>query len=439
MKGQTIIELKDVKTGKIEKYVDNNMMTNAIAEMFKTRGLVATTGLDRNNLMKQTLGGIVLFDKVLEESVNTLQPPSDVNMVGNASMDVTSSDSVTEMGSYNSNESGWQNDGSFVAVYDFGTSQANGTIACVCLTSDVGGYVGYGNTTSNVSKSTTKSLRAYQGAQNNYLMIDYRIIFADYANSVVYTVKNSQFSDNSDDYLMKTKKLKIQKRKVPLSKVNLRGTMTSWVLVNETEVTIPDAFVVSQTRDVNLIPCDDGIYIVPSFTTYGEQQTWSSGETIHIVKIDKDLSVTDIPVTNTVGRAISRPQFYFNSGYMIATTTGEYNPSLPWYRFNLSDSSSVDMPSTLVNLTTVDYFANGRVWKGNKVVNVPEATVTACNGSSVSLSTFVYDGAPLMVAEMSGNLRAYNVSLYLASINNLEQAVVKTAEKTMKISYRIMF
>ncbi len=441
MKGQTIIELTDVKSGKKEKYVDNNMITNALSEILKTRGFIANAGVDQNNLIKTLLGGIVLFDDVLTESVNTLQPPTSVNMVGNAAMDVTSSDAVTEMGSFNENESGWQADNSYVAVYDFNTSQANGDIACVCLTSDVGGYIGYGNKTSGETKATRKSIYAYSGTQNGYTLLDgYKCCFADYNNSKVDVIPSEQITDtSSENYCLKTKKLKLETRKIPLKEVSIRGTKTSWVKASEREVTLPDEFCQSQTRGINVVECEDKLYLFHNFTLYGQPQTWSSGGIIYAVEIDRSYNVTLITLTNTVGADISRPKFFVNSGYVIVQSWGEYDPTNIWYRFAISDSSSIDLPTPIIDITRIEYNANGRLFSGNVVLNVIEGETAYTNASVIGVSDIPGQviGSPLSMRQGSYECNILNTALYLASINNLETPVTKTASKTMKITYRI--
>lgn len=441
MKGQTIIELKDVKTGKIERHVDNNMMTNALSEILKTRGFIANNdGLDQNNLLKNLLGGIVLFDGALEESADTLQPPSSVNMVGNASMDIVSSDDVTEMGSYNSNESGWQADGSFVAVYDFNTSQANGTIACVCLTSDVGGYIGYGNKTSGQYKSTRKNLDAYSGTQNNYLLSGYNCYFADYTNSKVDVIPSEQINNNSsENYCLRTKKLKFETRKIPLKEVNLRGTKTGWVKVSEREVTLPDAFCSNPSRYIDVVEAEGKIYLFHNYISYGQTQQWESGTDIYAVEIDSSYNVRLITLTNTSGVTINRPKFYVHSGHVIVEQWGEYSYTDTWYRFAIADSSSIDLPTPAFDITRVGYASNGRVYSGNVVLNVVEgeSAYTNMNLSTASDGVASVNGSPLSIRRGTNDLNIINIALYLASINNLENPVVKTAEKTMKITYRI--
>ena len=150
IKGKTTFELTDVNTGEVEVIEDSNMITNGLQEFLRTYGyfgcdILNNDTMRNNSLWVNLLGGLFLFDSRLEENVNNTFMPAGVKMIGNGSKDVSNSGAVTELGSYNTTESGLQSDGSIKLVYEFNTAQANGTIACACLTSKIGGYIGMGN------------------------------------------------------------------------------------------------------------------------------------------------------------------------------------------------------------------------------------------------------------------------------------------------------
>ena len=81
LKGKTIIELTDVNTGEKEVIEENNMVTNAINDLFNTfpnllnaysiyrGGMFEGYGnsLDFIRLYEFLLGGILLFDSQIEE------------------------------------------------------------------------------------------------------------------------------------------------------------------------------------------------------------------------------------------------------------------------------------------------------------------------------------------------------------------------------------
>lgn len=437
MKGQTIIELKDVNTGKIERYIDNNMMTEAIEDIFKTRGLMVRNSFTQTNLVKACLGGILLFDDELIENTSNVFPPTDVNMVGNAAMDIVSTDSVIEMGSYNSNESGWQQDGSFLAVYDFLTSQANGTIACVCLTSDLGGYIGFGNGISNARKSTARNIYGYGGAYDtNYGMSGYSVARVDYTNSTVDLIPVSNTTSSSADYFGKTKKLKIEKYKIPLSKINLQTTPTSFKKVSEVEVDLPgDVTLGSECRVT--VDDDGNIYLYP--ISVG---TWATSQTYNFVKVSNQNVASKVSLINTTGVNINLNltwYFVFSGNYVCLLHESIRNV----YRFNMLDSSSIEIQNvdtTYLNGSNIALNKGGYVFFATKVLNIEEGWIRYHNGTGESGVYFNASGHPLITSKRQvGQVMASIHAMYLASINNLDAPVVKTAEKTMKISYRIMF
>ena len=149
-KGKTIIELADAKTGKlVQRTEDHNMLTNALAMMYAQGGMTNPTMFNasaiRSDAITQMLGGILLLDTALTEDATIVRVPKGVKMIANGAKGVLNSDTPTEFGSWNEVESGWQSDGSYKMVWDWTTSQGNGTIKTVCLSSYYGGYCGIGN------------------------------------------------------------------------------------------------------------------------------------------------------------------------------------------------------------------------------------------------------------------------------------------------------
>ena len=116
MKGHTLIQLTDVNTGKIEKVEDNNMITNALNYYLASAGMMdisnslAYSQVRNYPLWQSLLGGILLFDRKIEESSETVVPPYDAIMVANGSYKLSNNSEVTELGSFNETESGIQED-----------------------------------------------------------------------------------------------------------------------------------------------------------------------------------------------------------------------------------------------------------------------------------------------------------------------------------------
>ena len=134
LKGHLQIELKDEKTKKVQVYEQDNMVTNAVASLLGIASNVSPYNNMMQNLIpiaKRALGGLFLFDGNLEEDPDNIHFPMDVHLVGCAGR---VSNTVSKIiGSFNSAET-HRTDTGYVSVWDFSTSQANGTIASLALT-----------------------------------------------------------------------------------------------------------------------------------------------------------------------------------------------------------------------------------------------------------------------------------------------------------------
>ena len=137
LKGHTTIELKNVETGEIERYEDDNLITHAIAYIID---IELANNHNPNDyclpVATKLLGGLMMFDSALEESADNIHFPTDVHLVGFAGQ--TTEVTHPMGGTYNTTESGYTEDG-FKSVWDFGTGQANGTIAALARTHAYGG------------------------------------------------------------------------------------------------------------------------------------------------------------------------------------------------------------------------------------------------------------------------------------------------------------
>lgn len=137
MKGHTKIILTNVETGEQEVHEDENLITNALDKIINIEMAMNHAPNDRIlPIATNLLGGIMLFDGELTEDPDNIHFPAEAHLVGYAGQSVNTDDKYR--GSYNSVESGKTQTG-FVSVWDFGTSQANGTIRAVARTHNHGG------------------------------------------------------------------------------------------------------------------------------------------------------------------------------------------------------------------------------------------------------------------------------------------------------------
>lgn len=211
LKGKTVIELTDVNTGQTEVYEDTNMVTEALMDIFNTnlRGMLHdNTNFNgssgeawmlpiKNNLM----GGILLYQNQIEEKTDNIYAPLSNPLIGYASDDANNTQDVRR-GSRNLTESKVV-DGGFKFVWDFATSQANGTISAICLSNVLAGrgtqyssnyMVRIGTWSTNVqSKYKTWLLR---GNKRIFIEEGYRLEMSTPNNS-----KQAKLRKIKDDYL----------------------------------------------------------------------------------------------------------------------------------------------------------------------------------------------------------------------------------------------
>ena len=135
LKGNTKIELTNIHTGKKEIIEKHNTFTNAISKLLEYYTATSTSIYYSSSshpflpLSTVGLSGIYLSSEILDEKTTIVEPRT---IVGYAGYKVDTSGSKY-IGSLNSNESKKLDNG-YQYVWDFGTDRANGIISAVGLT-----------------------------------------------------------------------------------------------------------------------------------------------------------------------------------------------------------------------------------------------------------------------------------------------------------------
>lgn len=160
LKGTATIELTDVRTGRKEVIKHDNLVTNAVSDIFgynplgfrfgnftPSDGVVSTDFRSYAfPIHKNLIGGLLLYGEPLKADSNAYYADDDNPLIGYSSNDVNASEDAMR-GSLNPNESGPLSDGNgYRYVFDFTTAQANGTISSLGLTSSYAGKAGHGST-----------------------------------------------------------------------------------------------------------------------------------------------------------------------------------------------------------------------------------------------------------------------------------------------------
>lgn len=156
LKGKTTFELTNVETGEKRVVEENNLITNAFAELVKGVGVYGNAiyrllnesyspTMSKNNNSKHFIrrfaGGLVLFEDNLEENADHMYLTAEDPEVVGVGVDYAYAGEQLCAGSYNTAESGEIENG-YRHVWDFNTSQGNGNIGCACLTNIEGASMG---------------------------------------------------------------------------------------------------------------------------------------------------------------------------------------------------------------------------------------------------------------------------------------------------------
>ena len=476
IKGHSIIELTNVNTGKKEHYEDDNMVTNALQLYLNDLGMFNISPIHmsavRENLIPKLLGGILAFDTALTENASNVICPSGVKMTANGSYNVTSNDTVTEMGSFNSSESGWLSDGKYKMVWDFTTTQANGNINCICLTSANHGYIGEGNSTSNTAKSTKMSDFEYCGTAQS-VGVDgmpqtrSRIVRGSYANSTITLVDYYNLiptTDHTSEHMSATGKVKLKTYQVPMSKLDLRsgypayatGSGNEYIPVTETEITLPSAFVNALNSGAPSWYRKVGPYYYMiagiRLADYGAGSVgiFPSDAVWQVVRINSDNTVTSFTVSNPAGTQFD---FWINSIALSSDTIflSEYKSTAPFTHYfeDLADNTDVTIKSNSAigygSVSSFMYATEEVAFMGSTKIDMGEREIYPTNdsGRTYQPAIQILDDNKLVSACWDSSylelFSVYKSTNYLATINNLSSQVTKTAEKTMKITYVLTF
>lgn len=474
IKGKTTFELTDVNTGKVEIIEDNNMVTNGLKDFLTTYGMFGSNllkSLGSSQLWTSLVSGLFLFDSRLDEDVNNTFMPAGVKMIGCGSKDVANSGIVTELGSYNSSESGVQEDGSIKLVYDFSTAQANGTISCACLTSGIGGYVSMGCASGRYNNEITLSMYlgdsyarqvGIEGAGTDKRYLLYPVygenaIYFSNPRNIVYT------SAYASQHWSVTKKIQVLKVRAGFTGVGLKDYKSLNNVIETYDVDIPqDILDYMGTSTQCAVTSTDGIdrniYVIFTKT---DTISLGAGAFFWIMKIDQNMQATAYRFDNNIGKDMrifynrpSLPMSYmdyytFNGDYLWV-----YDDDYYLYGVKYADSTQIIETGVKGNTFSPMYNigkdliglcgeGSANYYYSPTIYDVANRTYTRTNGREqtgvtcfCSLTPFA-DRRGVYLHYRESDIKIYKDARYLATINNLEEPVVKTSSKTMKVTYTL--
>ena len=479
LKGKTTFELTDINTGEVEVIEDSNMITNGLQDFLATYGyfgcdVLSNDKMGASSLWVNALGGLFLFDSRLDENVENTFMPAGVKMIGNGSKDMSNSGAVTELGSYNTSESGLQSDGSVKFVYDFSTQQANGSIACACLTSKIGGYIGMGNKDriciynenynfktfiSDSYHQRTSGIAGIAGSNQDAQHLLYPV----YSENAIYFTNPYNIDYNANyvnQHWSTTKKIQILKVKAGFTSIGIKERLLLDQVVETYDIDIPqDILTYMGTNKYTAVinsDIDGNVYVMFCKKSYNTDNfNLDAGTFCWIMKIDREMNATAYKFTNNVGKTLSfsRIGSVFEGDYIWL-----FESISPYNIYGIKYTDSTQIIETGINVGAVNKLF---VIEKNLIGVMKSYSSSSCyaplvydvinnelrqvNGVCANSSRDIYipfidkKGVYMHVycSSSSSYFSVLKDPRYLATINNLSEPVVKTASKTMKVTYTI--
>lgn len=499
LKGHTTIELKDVVTGEVKKYEDDNMMTNYIGKLidFSCKHALGDSTLNPyTSHWYNFLGGLCLFSQALPEDPDAFYLPAGVKPIGyGIQADTNSYTDINAWGIYNTQESDTSAAGVKRMVWDFSTSHANGTIASVALTHLNNGLLGFGisqdkdtarTMCSKMSVGTclTQSSKGKQGRNAG----NYGTVGTNLSQSNGTYVDFCIDSENDEKYMMKVCQdgLSIIKHKMYPENFSIFRQMPT--LQSYEEETYEETF--GSGYYYHFYNSDEQVlyFWVLGWTAYQFNDT----VTINIHKFDMQTQTltknwkTNVTLTATVlwnGFIVTDTKLYYGcydrvdstyyyrikkytfSGGSISTlvtrtsyTSGEatwagatsflINGLIYVSGWRTTGSSGrnydviIDTSDDTARYTNVSTYTSSTTDAGNsRYFMVPPIDKTQAiwgtmlNGGETAFGGTLDLQGTGETAVQKGNMRA--TVHYLGTINNLSEPIIKTAQQTMKVTYTI--
>lgn len=444
IKGRTIIELTDVRTEKIQRFEDDNaFMDTNIEQKFRNFGIFQTSVLNNfqsTPLWQKLCGGLLLLDSVVADGANFVAPGQ--KMTGRGYYGSSNNGSPVSLGSWNATESAVSSN-AVQMVYDFTTSQGNGDIKAVCLTSDAVGRCGIGNQDDDYNVGYSTDVANWQSFNKSFDGL------TNLSNGHAFDGEYIYFNPVLDGT-----SLTISKKYANARKVDLIHMLTDANTAGIISLTLSSAL--AHDDNIRLIQASDTRLIVVGFDSNSE----TAFSTVEI-----DLSA--IPITATVREISGIPALdnYESYGYSdidCLGVDGSGNPILVFgsyaykpkafavnigtgakHSFVWSDAYTTWGLSDRQGCNIIP-MGNGNFIAASIRSQVPgfacdlsDDSIKPCEAYNANSMTRAYNGLNLIGSSGEMNIRMRQNPFYLATINNLATPVTKTSSQTMKVTYVI--
>lgn len=477
MKGYTKIELTNVTTGEKKVVEHKNMVTNAMNALtrpfqFLEAPLQTTFFDEKEPYVKTAFGGIFLFESELNEDPDDFLIP-DKNKVVGYGCSLANNSINTMMGSYNTTESGEQEDGSYKHVWDFSTDQGNGEISAVALAPKYTGQIGWG-TPFELYESSLNIGSVYTG--KSYVSTDSGPFYLGIMDGYLYRIPKDYLiynSSYSDKHISRNGgKVLVERLKVVDETFSMYNKPKQINRVYDAiELQLPSEFVESlsntATSYYSWAQYDDGYLYIGC----GTGNYTSAGKSFKIAKIKIDGSSAEtITITNTTDSdmrhgAGGTTGYYGNVSKSSVIVNGKMLVNLgravKKYIIDLADTSNIQVVKNYGtdvensdDMALVGWFGNNVLCRYTSnyyamCINVSDCTIHRLNATTGCLRGIAASGSaehrcliPFIGDKIRSCSKAGDAETYfgfnpfvLTTKNNLETPVSKTPAQTMKITY----
>lgn len=428
LKGHTKIELTNVHTGEKEVVEKHNLITShlsILANLYRRFTGDYTMRTEIGPLYDNAMGGIILLSEPVEENISNyaLNISSMDILTGYASNDANAS-SDKKRGSKNLTESKLLDNG-YQYVWDFGTSQGNGSISAVCLTDAETCKNGYTILANPESIGSVYLDERYSELETNFVHYDFNKNIATCITQVdETTIKVKKFTIAINTlYLtsgIRTKVTKITEQNVECSGFKNGGTWTYG---------------------------HDGYYYY--FCAESQNKQYLARMNKDTLRVDESFGIKEINANYDVS---GLDVFCVTDGYLyIMTDNGK---AKAFSKINISDPSDIIQYDGSFTVYYGAYanknqvFSAGNVFlKDNTVFHYNYSGGDYCRGfynkvyyEDKYIPTYIADDNELIRIDTGDSKTALNFGYFrnnVCTINNLGNTLVKTADKTMKITYTI--
>jgi len=459
LKGTMVLELTDVNTSEVETVTEENMITNAVNNILGTNPMgifyAATGEYDDAVLWNGTLlpicpnmiGGILLFSNTLEENADNVYQYSANMPVAYASNNVNSTANLAR-GSMNLSESKALDNG-YKFVWEFTPSQGNGTIAAVALTSALGGQNGFGSLVGDASAFLQLKAADIGNVPKANQLVLFEAVEVDFEKNLMYSItfKNSAVT--------------VKKVRIPVFDIGLNEKLddsTYTVLEEQAVQTSTFLFLGDYTLYGEFFDGKDGfwygfsnqgnssgnaniVWVKISKTDYSMMEgewTLSNAKLMDVGNRDEENTYPERVVKSCMRGGYLYVPAYNKKGIYKINVSNPADVALIEFGFTskwkpLCDTGSCELYMTLV----------GDIIVAGDFQVLADDTIVHTQGSvrlkNAATPLFQYQHFLLGWGGSYGNeyRTMYLLTPYLASINNLSSAVMKTVDKTMKITYTL--